>query len=353
VTLHSLRCLAGALLTTGAIACAVAPAAPEVTREPASIIDRVIPIDLATDVRWDDDAHVIVTDRRRGPARVAVADADAQPEWWNDWPAATEPGSHYMHLAISPVYAVAADTAFGLRWREQRPNAAVAQDIFEYIADVDARNDQLLITGLRRNAGGVLGADESTAWIGTLRGQELTLRPLLPFRQMRAIENCAGFGLAAVRFLPNGGFVIAPGAEPGVYVYDAHQRLQRTWDTKALGVEVDCNLTREQSALLATDVDARQAWLNRRRIIDDVIAVGDVPYLVVRAHDGAATRWELIELRGERHTIHPLPFVSTSSSAHVSADARGGRIAFLVHDRAAGREGAAATRLVILPWPPH
>jgi len=346
-----LRPLGAVLLLSGAIACAVVPVTPEPSRETAAVVDRVLPIDLPTDIRWDGESHVVVTDRRKGPARVSIADVDAPPTWLTEWPAATEPGSHYVHFAMSPVFAAAADLAFGLRWREQRPNAPVAREIFEYIADIDVRNDQLLITGLRRNLGGILGADDSTAWIGTLRGGEATFRPLLPFRRMRDVENCAGFGLAAVRFLPDGGFAIAPGAEPGVYVYDANQRLQRTWDTQTLGVEVDCHFSREQSAVLSTDADARQAWLNRRRIIDDLIAIGDVPYLVVRAHDGTTTRWELIELRGEQHVVHPLPLVSASASAHVAADADRQRIAFLIHDRAAGRDGAAAPRLVILPWP--
>lgn len=338
-------------LLCGAIACAVAPVAPPASSEVVAPIERTLPIELATDIRWAGESHVVITDRRKGPARVALADAGAQPEWEAGWPAVTEPGSHYIHYAASAQYAVAADLAFGLRWREQRANAPAAQDIIEYIADVDVRGDQVLVTGLRRNIGGELGADGSTAWVGTLRPGEVTLRPLLPFRSMSHIVNCAGFGLAAARFLANGGFVVAPGAEPGVYVYDANQRLQRTWDTKALGVDIDCNLAPEQRALLSTDPDARQAWLNRRRIIDEIVAIGDVPYLIVRAHDGAATRWELVELRGEQHVVHPLPFTSSSPSAHVAADAHAGRIAFLIHDRAAGREGAAAPRLVILPWP--
>ncbi|MHB0971574.1 MAG: hypothetical protein ACYC7A_02900 [Thermoanaerobaculia bacterium] len=274
----------------------------------------------------------------------------SDPNWLPEWPRAQGIGSHYIHFGVSDTHIAVADLAFGLRWRERRGDASIVEAAFEYIADLDVHGDLLLISGLRRDAAGKVGGDGSTAWIGSMRQGIGYLRPVLPFHNKEVLENCAGFGLTAVRFLPDGSYVIVPGAEPGVYLYNADGRLARMWDTKVLDIEVDCDLAPDQQSL-ATNPDARQGWLNARRIVDDAVALDRTPALIARSRSGTETRWDIIALHGDGYNVVRLPFTSPSPWAHVSADYHDGKIAFVIADHLPGRPGGADPRLVITPWP--
>lgn len=328
--------LAGAILS----GCAGAAA-----RVPAPVVDRELTIGRPTDIRWDGDDRLLISDLREGIARVTVTDS-ASPEWLPEWPAGHAPGSRYMYIGRSGRFIAAADLAFGMRWLGTDPGDAIVSQAIEYVADLDVHGDRLLVAGLRRDENGQLGADGAFAWTGSFA--DGALRPVLPFTNRAAIENCAGFHLATVRFLSDGSFVIVPGAEPGVYLYDAQGRLKRNFATEALNLVGDCELTREEQSLLSTDAGARQRWINRRRIIDEVVELPSGPALIVRTRDEHVTRWELVPLAtGEPR---PLPVTSASPWAHVAADARGGRIALLLADRVAEREGGRPPRLVL--WQP-
>jgi hypothetical protein len=327
-------------LTTG---CVTSPAPPG--NPPPALIERELTLARPTDVRWEGDDHVLIAALQDGIARVSVADA-APPEWLPEWPAGVGPGSRYMYLGTSEKFVVAADLAFGLRWRERVAAGDVVSQPMEYIADLDVQGERLLISGLRRDDRGQLGADGAFAWIGSL--PDGTFRAVLPFTNRGLIENCAGFHLTAVRFLRDGGFVIVPGAEPGVFIYDAQAHLQRTFDSRVLNIVTDCDLTRDEQTLLPTNAEARQGWINRHRIVDDVVELGAVPALIVRKRDQTTTRWELVPL-GNGET-RPIPVTSPSPWAHVSADSRNGRIALLVADQIAPREEGVSPRLIV--WRP-
>lgn len=266
----------------------------------------------------------------------------------SQWPAGQGVGTFYLHLGRSDRFIAAADLAFGLRWREHGETSQIRQEMMEYVADLDVHGDRLLLTGLRRDEAGELGSDGSTAWIASLREGGDRFRPILPFRRRKLIENCAGFGLAAVGFLSEGSFVIAPGAEADVYRYDPDGRLQRTWSSAELGVTTDCDFPMEQQSLLSTDVVARQQWINRRRIIDEIVELPEGPALIVRSAAEKRIRWELVLLTAAGHETRTLPFTSPSPWAYVSADSRGSRVAFLIADWPAGRDGSVTPRLVVM-----
>ena len=321
---------------------------PVPSESPAKISDLELPLEQPTDVRWEDAEHVLISDRRQGIARVRID--GTEPRWLSEWPRAQGIGSQYIHFGASSSYIATADIAFGVRWRERREDAPDVEAAFEYIADLDVHGELLLVSGLRRDAAGTVGGDGSTAWTGSMRQGIADFRPVLPIRNAKAIQDCAGFGLASVRFFQDGSAMIVPGAEPGIYLYDTRGRLARTWDTKMLDVEVDCDLAPEQRAL-ATDADARQGWLNARRFVDDVIALERTPALIARSRTASETRWEIIVLRPDAYDVIRLPFTSSSPWAHISADFQDGKIAFVISDRLAGRPDGDRPRLVIAPWP--
>jgi hypothetical protein len=312
---------------------------------PVSLIERGLTLARPTDIRWEDGGHVVITDLEQGIARVAIADVEP-PEWLPEWPAGRGVGSGYMYLGRSQSLVATADLAFGLRWRGTGPADAIVSQPIEYVADLDVRDDRLLFAGLRRDENGDLGADGAFAWIATLPGG--TLRPILPFTDRGAIENCAGLHVATVRFLTDGSFLIVPGAEPGIYLYDAQGRLQRNFDSAPLNLLSDCRMTRDEQSLVSSQPEARQRWVNRHRIVDEVVELSSGPALIIRSREADVTRWELVPLA--KGAARPLPFTSPSPWAHVSADARDGRVAVLVADQLPNREGGEPPRLIV--WQP-
>ena len=335
--------ITGAVAVALLLKCAAAPSSSAIA--PVELIERNLTLSRPTDIRWDDDEHVLISAAREGIARVSVTRSDP-PEWLPEWAAGEGIGTRYMYFGASESFIAAADLAFGLRWRTRTAAGDVVNQPIEYVADLDVHGDRLLLAGLRRDDAGQLGMDGAFAWIGSMR--DGVLRPVLPFTNRGRIEDCAGFRLATVRFLRDGGFVIVPGAEPGVFVYDAQGRLRRTFDSEALNIATNCDLTRDEQSLLPTNAEARQAWINRHRIVDDVVELTSGPALIVRVRDAVATRWELVPLGREK--ARPLPFTSTSPWAHVSADARNGRVAFLVADQTVDRDGGLPPRLIV--WRP-
>jgi hypothetical protein len=317
---------------------------------PRVIVDRSVSLTLPSDIRWLDDDHVIVTDADRGIARIDISRQLSPISWLEDWPEPRGPGSRYFHLAVSNEYLVAADFAFRMRWKERKALGALQEIFSEYIADVDVIDGRVLISGLRRDAAGQLGTDGSTAWTGLLSEGEQGLKPILPFRNRKAIEDCAGFGLGVVRFLMDGSFIVVPGVEPGIYLYGKDGRLIRVWQTDRLGLDVNCDFSKEQQGVLSTKAVARQQWVNHHPIVDEIIETPAGPALVVRRVVEGGTRWDMLVLNGDPPLVQALPITSSSTWAHLSAARRGRRFALLVADRLAAREDGAKPRLIILEW---
>jgi hypothetical protein len=346
-----IRSLAALLGLAVAVSAGHAPAASVQKRVPAIVAERIIPLTLATDVRWLDGDHVLVADADRGLARIGIVSSrDTSVSWMEEWLAPTRPGLRYFHLALSEKALVASDFAFALRWKPL-PAGAIRELPIEYIADVDARGDRFLVSGLRRDPDGRLGADGAVAWLGTLANGEIALRPLLPFKSRAAIENCAGFGLGVVRFLADGSAIVAPGAERNVYRFGTDGRLSKVWNTDEMGVNVDCELTRDEQMVLGTKPAARQQWVNKHVVIDDIV---ETPYgraALLRKTDGRKTTWSLVALDDGVARAQTLPVTSPSPWAHAAAATRGRELVLLIADRLADAPDGALPRLIRLRWP--
>lgn len=300
-------------------------------------------------MRWLDDATVAIAEPERGIAKVALTSGRLVVRWLPEWPRSSGPGTVYRHLAVSDDRIASADFAFMVRWHARKDGES-GMLIAEYIADLDVAGDRLLISGMRRDDKGKLGRDGATAWLGTLSGGERSLKPILPFRERKAVEDCAGFGLGVVRFLRTGAFIVIPGTEPDIYLYDSAGHLRRTWATDALGVDAQCRLTPEQKSELWIDPPAREAWVNRRTTIDDVFETPAGPAVIIRTRKDGRTSWDLALLDDEKPERLTLPFTSSSAWAHVEADSRGGKIAFLIGDGTSRFHDAPPPRIVLVRW---
>lgn len=316
---------------------------------PRIVSERTITFDQPCDVRWVDDNHVLVADHYRGVARVTLSPG-GDVSWDEEWPAPKGIGTNYVYLALSDDAILLSDFAFSFQWRE-RGKSKLHREIQEYIADVDLDGDRLLLTGLRRDAEGKLGADGGVAWLGSLSGGERSLHPVLPFRNRKSIEDCAGFGLGVVRFLGNGSFIVVPGAEPGIYLFTKDGKVQRVWATDALGLDVPCDFSREQKMLYGPSVTTRQQWVNRYRVVDDIIDTPTGPGVIARSVTSNGSHWDLLLLDASGSVSEqPLPISSPSPWAHIAAATRGDRVVLLIGDRVGGRADGATPRLIIFRW---
>jgi hypothetical protein len=107
----------------------------------------------------------------------------------------------------------------------------------------------------------------------------------------------------------------------------------------------------EQGLAFSTNPVARQEWVNRRTIIDEILNTPDGPAVVLRKTSvGKTTTWDLVFLAAKSPVVPPLPFTSPSRWAHVTADTRNGRVVFLVSDRLWKAQGGAPPRLIVARW---
>lgn len=316
--------------------------------------DRPLPAEqrIVVDVRWTGDDVILLAAGRNGALRVRFLPDWGRPEsvfsvstGRSVWGAS--------HLGVSGKYLAASPGAFAVSWKKL-PDGVLETEAFQIVADLDVHEDRLLVLGGRFDEEGRFATDGAIAWIGSLgKG----LRDLKPVRYSTdgpgaySMGACGPYPLGGVRFLADGRFVVVPVVEPGAFLHDATGKLLRTWDTAALGIDVDCRkLKEEQMSHLLADLPAREAWLAQRRIVDDVLPLRQGPGLLVRRVEKGGTRWQLIVLKldGTTSTVE-VPFTCPSPKCHARADVRGDRIAFLLVDR--DRASTLPSRLVVTSAP--
>jgi hypothetical protein len=338
-------CTLLALIGVTASVSNVSPAMPRVVSE------RIVNLPWASDVRWADADHVLVTDVGRGIARLSIWNGE-DPSWLPEWAAPHGPGTVYHHLATSETAILTADYAFSFQWRE-RNKPKLHEQSFYYITDIDLDGERLLILGCRMGPDGKVGSEGGVAWIGSLHGGDGSLRPILPYRNFDAFYGCFGFGVGVVRFLSNGSFIVVPGVEPGIYLFAKNGKLQHVWQTDVLGLEdMKCTFSPQQRLPLWNNPVARQEWLNKYRMVDDVVETPSGPALITRKFTTDAVHWNAVLLNADGSTFEqPLPLSSPSPYAHVAAASRGDRIAVVIGNRDVARNPKSTSRLVILEWP--
>ena len=245
---------------------------------------------------------------------------------------------------------------FSLGWRDRSDRTTRLDFPFAAVTDIDVTGDRLLILGAQM-IDDKWAPDGAIAWIGSPAKGLRDLKAVFHSRSgpgARDMDACAILELGAVRFLPDGRYVIAPGVEPDIYLYSPAGKLVKTWQTRALGIDAECTLNDQERYRFSADQDGRWAWLSKRTTLEDILPLPEGPGLVVRSCRNGSTRWELIVLReGAAPFRYTLPVTSPSTLSHLRGDVRGDQVIMLLAEY--GRpsrqpEPAVKPRLIRFRW---
>ena len=127
-------------------------------------------------------------------------------------------------------------------------------------------------------------------------------------------------------------------------------RLTRVWKSDDLGLDVNCDMTRDEQMVLGTKPFARQQWVNRRAMVDDIVSTPSGPAVIIRRVAGGRTKWQIAILGEGATSRHELPVTSSSPWAHLAAESRGNSLVLLVADRIPDAPEGAPPRLIHLQW---
>jgi len=290
----------------------------------------------AQDVAWDGDSQLVVAAGRSGLVRFSVArDGSVQI-------VGTEAGcpvSFAAMVAVSDGTIVVVGPNHEIAWRRSgaRGWTHYQSRELDLVLDVDVDGDRLAWLGAMRQAETHEYAPEgAVAWAADLRQGVSERSPVLFSGSgpgAPELSACGCLMVGAVRYLPDGSLLVAPGVEPGAFVIERHGGVREVLDLQTAGVETRCQVSEEERQLLARSVAARfELQLNRHDTLDDIVLVGDRPLAVVRRAGAGHVHWEAVglgpgleELRGVRLPLDP----PGSSWVRVSCDGAGDTLAIL------------------------
>ena len=350
----------GALLSlvVGASVLALATSwavAPEPARSLRILSDRLLPPVLvsALDIRWASDHSVYLAMAREGTVEASI-DLDHL-KVVPMIPKMREPGGSFSGLlAASSEYLVTSGPLW-ITWRSIA-SPTRAEDAFDSIHDLDVAGDRLLILAARRGEKGQFAPEGAIAWLGSLRRGLSDVRPVAYDATgpgARNLGTCPIFDMGGVRFLRDGTFLVVPGVQPGILLYSSEGKVLRTWDSAQVGLDTDCaSLSEEQVRRYAVDPIQRDAWLNQRRTLDEILPLPQGPGLVVRSVSQGQTRWDLKVLTQKSGiTTYGIPVRSQSDRSHLKGDLRGNRIVFVMRAFKKDNMSTEAPRLVMAEVP--
>jgi len=290
----------------------------------------------ARDIRWLGKQEVAISALRRGVVRLRLDRSGKSPfTEMTDGGRRSASGSPWS-LATSERYMVVGASMFAVGWKTREATDLEKEDYFEFTWDLDLHKDRLLVLGVRKNAEGT-GYEEEGAyvWLGALGESNLdTMRPLVFSAgggHGHVMGGCETLFIGAARFLEDGSFVVVPITEPGVFHFRANGRLARTWKSEEFGLDGGCGLSKEHIRRIGIDLDLRMDWINRRRIVDDILPLGGDRFgLLVRRHRKGITHWqmEIVSAQGRLGACE-IPLAVPNRWVHLRADRRGERVALL------------------------
>jgi hypothetical protein len=292
------------------------------------------PLKNAMDVRWASDHSVVLALNKNGVVEYDLAGKLKPKEMI---PGKGLPGGFWQsqHVALSPRYLVAGSWLFTMTWRRM-DSTVRKEEAFDGIEDLDVQDSRVAVLGSRRNAQGDYSPDGAIAWTGSLDSKAAPdLKPL--FFDTGGVGApgmgaCGGFFLGAVRFLADGSLLVVPGIQPGISRYDRKGKLLQTLDTVALGIDTDCaGIPKEMRPKMAREVPLRLAWINARRIVDDVLPLPAGPGLLIRSVQQGEVRWTLKVLHADNSVgVYEVPVHAENAFSHLKGDVREGRLILLL-----------------------
>lgn len=284
--------------------------------------------------------------------------------------ASSEPGLRIVHrisahgldhvrgVVASEEYWAVSDFNHGLSWKTVDDPEFAEFHHYGFVMDLDLRRDSVLILGAHLDDQYRLISDGALAWTARLGKGLEALRPVLfsqsPDAEIEdAMGECGWFDLGGVRFLADGSFVVVPGVEPNVFLYHPDGRLRRVLDSDKLGIDTGCRYEGADRKRMAINFGYRcRAFLNKYRLLEEILPLAGGPALIVRTVSDETTRWRMILIGTDGSTRSlDLPFTSPSPYTFLRGDVRDDRIAFLVQDGVVGGKQATPTRIVITTTP--
>lgn len=320
--------------------------------------ERAVPGDLPMprDVRWGrGDTLLLATGR--GLVEIELTKPDASPRTLISKGNGADELPFVSHAAHSEGLVAAAALVQALAWKPMQSESPVRVKAFAAVVDMDLSGDRALLLGGRRGPEGQWCPDGAIAWTAKLDETLEALTPIFYSSVERAgttMGRCGIFKLGAVRFLAHGGFVVIPGVEGGVHLYDPDGTLSFAWTAEEVGFFSGCPLDEEEQLEYSMDPKARAGWLNQRPVVEEILPIGDTFGVVIRRLIENQVRWELVHLqRGGTMQRYPLPFTTELPFTRLRGDARGGDLLFLLYQALDWMdEEPALARLLLVetPW---
>jgi hypothetical protein len=246
---------------------------------------------------------------------------------------------NYQSLAASSRWVAVGADGWHLAWRPSGAQKVGAVGIYVQPLliplDIDVAGDRIVVLGEGRpeaatpEAGGI-------AFLGRMSATGLKdYRPVLfdvHGIEAPSLNNCSAMKMGAVRFLPDGSFVVVPGFQPGAHHFDAEGKLLRSWSHVEAGLSTDCSvMTRQESdRIFDQGVDGMTAWMNQERMLDDILPLPEGPGLLVRSTDRSGkTSWQLRVLKQSGGVVTYKVPLTGGPEDRLAGDVRNGKIVVL------------------------
>jgi|HubBroStandDraft_3_1064219.scaffolds.fasta_scaffold40899_2 hypothetical protein len=297
----------------------------------------------AMDVRWAGDRSLYLAWTKEGVTEVALDGSFTRQR-----SLVIDPGRHFRDfeiLGVSADYLVASSR---FNYMALRPGPAHRGDLsatarvpIAIVEDLDLSGSRLLLLG---NPGFTYPSAGTVAWLGPASNAPARDLKPLPIvdpagaqskteNHFPSLTNCSELELGAARFLADGSLFVVPGFSPGAYHLTPKGRLIQTWDTQALGLDAapDCaSMTAKERLAMSFSDAPRFDFINRHRVVDEVLPLVQGPGLLIRSVSDGAVHWELEILRpGGGLLTYQIPFTGTLPYDRLRGDVRDHRIVLL------------------------
>jgi hypothetical protein len=289
------------------------------------------------DLRWAGRNSIYLADRRDGIAEVKLE--EGLPEVRRLSPRTAQMEVPMMeHMAVSDKWMVAARVG-RMAWKAVDGGEWQALSEIGYYHGFDIRGDEIVMLGVPHT-------EHFEHWRGGVVWRSDLSKGLSRWEVLYESEEAAQdfyvlnlqAALGSIRYLPRGGFVVAPNFLPGVLLFSASGSLKRQWTPeelwgggKAGNGEGVGNVQAWRNWRYEPEVLAR--LLASRRLIDEVLPLPEGPAIVVREPRSDAARYRLGVL-GPEIRWYDIPLGNVSPLARLRGDAdEKGRIVLAAVER--------------------